>query len=62
LTANVAYALARPDLAPAVRQLLQEILRSNSPQREQNLAEAPFRSESTHADATHHAPQVSTIA
>jgi UTP--glucose-1-phosphate uridylyltransferase len=62
LTANVAYALARPDLAPAVRQLLQEILRSNSPQREQNPAEARFRSESAYVAATPHAPQVSTIA
>jgi UTP--glucose-1-phosphate uridylyltransferase len=62
LTANVAYALARHDLAPAVRQLMQEILRSNSPQLEQNLAEARFRSESAHADATPYAPQVSTIA
>jgi UTP--glucose-1-phosphate uridylyltransferase len=62
LTANVAYALARPDLAPTVRQMLQETLRSNAPQRGQDRAGTRSRSESTYADATHHAPQVSTIA
>jgi UTP--glucose-1-phosphate uridylyltransferase len=52
LTANVAYALARPDLAPAARQLLQEILQSNSPLPEQDQAPTHSRSESTYANAT----------
>jgi UTP--glucose-1-phosphate uridylyltransferase len=61
LTANVAYALARPDLAPAVRQLLQEILQSNSPEWERDPTETDSRSERTYADSTRHAPQVLTI-
>jgi UTP--glucose-1-phosphate uridylyltransferase len=62
LTANIAYALARPDLAPAVRQILQETLRSNSPQREQDPVETLSRPESTYADSKQHAPQASAIA
>src|ERR1700733_6645598 len=34
LTANIAYALARPDLAPAFRQALREMLKSPPPQQE----------------------------
>ena len=52
LAANVAYALARPDLAPATRLLLQGILKSSSPQREQDRAGTHSRSESTYAEAT----------
>jgi UTP--glucose-1-phosphate uridylyltransferase len=39
LTANLSYALARPELAPAVREALREILEASSPQREQCATE-----------------------
>jgi len=61
LTANVAYALARPDLAPAFRRVLQEILRSNMREQLQDPAESRSRSENTNTDVIHHAPQLSTI-
>jgi UTP--glucose-1-phosphate uridylyltransferase len=61
LTANVAYALARPDLAPAFRQELREILQSTAPQQEPNSTASLSQTKSSHADVTHHAPQLSTI-
>jgi len=54
LTANVAYALARPDLAPAVRQALQEILQSASPQREQYPTEPLSQTNGSSVNRTEH--------
>ncbi len=42
LTANIAYALARTDLAPAVRATLRELLESEPSQRQRTAAEAPL--------------------
>jgi UTP--glucose-1-phosphate uridylyltransferase len=61
LTANVAYALARPDLVPAFRQELREMLQLSAPQQVQNPAESLSQTKSSHADAAKHAPQLSTI-
>ena len=59
LTANVAYALARPDLAPAFRQVLREMLRSTVQQ--PNPTASLSRTKRGHADAAKHEPQLSTI-
>jgi UTP--glucose-1-phosphate uridylyltransferase len=61
LTANVAYALARPDLAPAFRQELREMLQSTAPQQEPSLTEPPSQTKSSRAVAAKRAPQLSTI-
>ena len=61
LTANVAYALARSDLAPAFRQELREMLQPTAPQQVPNPTASPSQAKSSRADAPHHAPQFSTI-
>jgi UTP--glucose-1-phosphate uridylyltransferase len=59
LTANVAYALARPDLAPAFCQVLREMLQSSV--QEPNPTASLSLTKSGRADAAKHAPQLSTI-
>jgi len=61
LTANAAYALARPDLAPAFRQVLREMLKLTAPQHEPNSTASLSQTKSGHADSVKHAPQLSTI-
>ncbi len=61
LTANVAYALARPDLAPAFRQVLREMLQSTAPQQGPSPTASLPQTKSGHADAAEHTPQLSTI-
>jgi UTP--glucose-1-phosphate uridylyltransferase len=61
LSANVAYALARPDLAPAFRQVLREMLRSTSAQQEPDSTAPLSQTKTSHADAANHPPQLSTI-
>jgi UTP--glucose-1-phosphate uridylyltransferase len=61
LTANIAYALARPDLAPAFRQELRVMLQPTAPQQVSNPAASPSPAKSSRADATYHDPRLSTI-
>ena len=61
LTANIAYALARPDLAPAFRQELRQMLRPTAQQQVPNPTELLSQTKSGHAAAAKHAPQFSTI-
>jgi hypothetical protein len=61
LTANVAYGLARRDLAPAFRQELREMLQSALPPQEPNSTASPSQTRSGHADAAKHAPLLSTV-
>jgi UTP--glucose-1-phosphate uridylyltransferase len=61
LTANVAYALARPDLAPAFRQELQEMLQPTAPQQVPRPPASLSQTKGSHADAAKHTSQLSTI-
>ena len=57
LAVNVAYALARADLAPAVHQVLRDIIQSNPPQRERNPAESRSPSAAEEKSLKHMMPQ-----
>jgi UTP--glucose-1-phosphate uridylyltransferase len=61
LTANVAYALARPDLAPAFRQVLQEILHSASSQSKLTPMQALLQINDSGADSIEQAAALSAI-
>jgi UTP--glucose-1-phosphate uridylyltransferase len=55
LTANVAYALARPDLAPAFRRVLQKMLEMTPSQHEPDPAVLLSETRRSHADRAEHA-------
>ena len=61
LAANVAYAFARPDLAPAVRQVLSEILQSAPARQEQNPTDPLSKTKDRGADSIEQAPSLAAF-